>query len=138
MEASRLYAQKAQNSASRMEFLTEKTKVETVSMRIITLVTLFFLPGTFISVSSSAEFPDLDSCLQTLMSTPIVNFDKNKHDFSIKNIGFGALKLYLVISLPLVVVTLLAWWAVSLREDYKDKKEREKIEDDKLHGSELA
>ena len=27
-----------------------KTKTETVSMRIITLVTLFFLPGTFVSV----------------------------------------------------------------------------------------
>jgi hypothetical protein len=33
-----------------MNALTQKTKQETVSMRIITLVTLFFLPGTFISV----------------------------------------------------------------------------------------
>jgi len=49
---------KSQFSAKRMEDMTEqmhviaqKTKEETVSMRIITLVTLFFLPGTFISVS---------------------------------------------------------------------------------------
>ena len=34
-----------------MQLLTRKTKQEAVSMRIITLVTLFFLPGTFISVS---------------------------------------------------------------------------------------
>jgi hypothetical protein len=34
-----------------MHLLAVKTKQETVSMRIITLVTLFFLPGTFISVS---------------------------------------------------------------------------------------
>jgi hypothetical protein len=33
-----------------MQELTQKTKRETVSMRIITLVTLFFLPGTYISV----------------------------------------------------------------------------------------
>lgn len=58
MEASRLYAETSQLSARRMELMTEemhfiavKTKEETVSMRIITWVTLFFLPGTFISVS---------------------------------------------------------------------------------------
>ncbi|KAH8590628.1 hypothetical protein B0O99DRAFT_579875 [Bisporella sp. PMI_857] len=34
-----------------MHEIARKTKQETVSMRIITLVTLFFLPGTFISVS---------------------------------------------------------------------------------------
>lgn len=57
MEASKLLARKAQLSADNMETMTRdmheiarKTKQETVSMRIITLVTLFFLPGTFISV----------------------------------------------------------------------------------------
>lgn len=35
-----------------MHELAKKTKQETVSMRIITLVTLFFLPGTFISVGN--------------------------------------------------------------------------------------
>lgn len=52
-----MLAEKAQQSAAKMEVMTEKmheiavkTKKETVSMRIITLVTLFFLPGTFISV----------------------------------------------------------------------------------------
>jgi hypothetical protein len=34
-----------------MHKIAVKTKQETVSMRIITLVTLFFLPGTFTSVS---------------------------------------------------------------------------------------
>lgn len=34
-----------------MNEIARKTKIETVSMRVITLVTLFFLPGTFISVS---------------------------------------------------------------------------------------
>ncbi len=58
MEASKMLAKEAQQSAGKMGLLTEKmhevaiqTKQETVSMRIITLVTLFFLPGTFISVS---------------------------------------------------------------------------------------
>jgi hypothetical protein len=58
MQATKFLAEKAQESAENMESMTremhtiaQKTKIETVSMRIITLVTLFFLPGTFISVS---------------------------------------------------------------------------------------
>ena len=57
-ESNKLLAQQSQHSQEKMEQLTsymsilaEKTQQETVSMRIITLVTLFFLPGTFISVS---------------------------------------------------------------------------------------
>jgi hypothetical protein len=59
-EASMILAMKAQQSTENMEVMTkdmhviaQKTKQETVSMRIITLVTLFFLPGTFISVSKA-------------------------------------------------------------------------------------
>ena len=72
MESSKFLAIEAQLSTRNMEALTkgtqrstvnmerstkdmheiaQKTKQETVSMRIITLVTLFFLPFTFISVS---------------------------------------------------------------------------------------
>jgi Mg2+ and Co2+ transporter CorA len=41
---------KMQTLTGEMHELAQKTTQETVSMRIITLVTLFFLPGTFISV----------------------------------------------------------------------------------------
>jgi len=58
IEASKMLAGRSHTSTKKMEEMTEsmhqiavKTKQETVSMRIITLVTLFFLPGTFISVS---------------------------------------------------------------------------------------
>ena len=37
-----------------MNDIARKTKIETVSMKVITLVTLFFLPGTFISVGHSS------------------------------------------------------------------------------------
>ena len=60
MEANKDLATKSQHSAKKLEAMTEamhliavKTKEETVSMRVITLVTLFFLPGTFISVSDT-------------------------------------------------------------------------------------
>ena len=57
MQANKLLADQSRKSTKNMEGLTHdmsevahKTKSETVSMKIITLVTLFFLPGTFISV----------------------------------------------------------------------------------------
>lgn len=56
----KLLAEKAQDSAEKMEILTYhmreiaiKTEKETVFMRIVTVVTLFFLPGTFVSVSKT-------------------------------------------------------------------------------------
>jgi len=62
MEASKNMAEETHRSTIKMEAMTEemnhlavKTKQETVSMKIITLVTLFFLPGTFISVSLSSH-----------------------------------------------------------------------------------
>lgn len=58
-----------------MNDIARKTKVETVSMKVITLVTLFFLPGTFISVghkflsvslvlfmTTATQFPCLHHC----------------------------------------------------------------------------
>ena len=56
MMANRHLAVEAGVTAKNMENIAVKTQLETVSMRIITLVTLFFLPGTFISVSSDETF----------------------------------------------------------------------------------
>ncbi|KAH0539072.1 hypothetical protein FGG08_004370 [Glutinoglossum americanum] len=72
-EKNTLLAEKAQQSTDKMEKMTRemqviarKTKQETVSMRIITLVTLFFLPGTFISATSrTGDLGALHSSLDT-------------------------------------------------------------------------
>lgn len=65
MKASEFFAKKAQESTDSMETITVqmhqiaiKTEQETVSMRIITLVTLFFLPGTFVAVLHSSYLPN--------------------------------------------------------------------------------
>ena len=66
MLANKYLGEKSRGSAGKMENMTRqmhkiavKTEKETVSMRIITLVTLFFLPGTFISVSLDFLFLEL-------------------------------------------------------------------------------
>ncbi|EHL03833.1 hypothetical protein M7I_0023 [Glarea lozoyensis 74030] len=102
-----------------METMTEsmhqiaiKTKKETVSMRIITLVTLFFLPGTFIS---------------TIMSTDIVQYKISDNGKSQEIFQLGALQLYLAITLPLMFITFASWYGVYYWVDWKEKaKERVK------------
>ena len=78
MAASKSLAIKSQQSANNMEEMTKDmqkltkemhklaqiTKQETVSMRIITLVTLFFLPGTFISVRTPKTMQSKNATLK--------------------------------------------------------------------------
>lgn len=114
IEASKELAKKSQYSAKKMEAMTEamhqiavKTKQETVSMRIITLVTLFFLPGTFIS---------------TIMSTDIITWQTTQE--SGKVFQLGALQLYLAITIPMMLLVFAAWgivfWWVNRRQDLKE------------------
>ncbi|CAO2648501.1 Nn.00g077680.m01.CDS01 [Neocucurbitaria sp. VM-36] len=98
-QASEFLAREAQTSAASMESMTagmheiaRKTKQETVSMRVITSVTLFFLPATFIA---------------TFMSTDILKYQDGKQNFQLKG-----LHMYLSIALPLTLLTFLAWYLI--------------------------
>lgn len=58
MQASSWLATQARESSEKMEHMTrrmeriaEQTQKETVSMKVITVITLIFLPATFVSVS---------------------------------------------------------------------------------------
>ncbi|KAF1948008.1 hypothetical protein EJ02DRAFT_391532 [Clathrospora elynae] len=98
-KASEFYAKESRESAARMEKMTVKmqdlamiTKQETVSMRVITTVTLFFLPATFIA---------------TFMSTDILGFEDGEQDLQIQG-----LRLYLKIALPMTALTFFAWYII--------------------------
>lgn len=72
MQASGFFAKEAQNSTRNMEKMTQnmqtvanRTQQEAISMRVITLVTLFFLPATSIAVSS----PSCPSYLATAVDS---------------------------------------------------------------------
>ncbi|KAF2244131.1 hypothetical protein BU26DRAFT_569134 [Trematosphaeria pertusa] len=102
VKANESFAKKAHESATRMEMMThemhgiaKKTEQETVSMRVITTVTLFFLPATFIA---------------TFMSTDILKFEDGRQDFQIKG-----LRIYLAIALPMTAVTFFAWYIIYRR-----------------------
>jgi hypothetical protein len=143
-------ASKSQQSADNMEKMTrnmetltkemnelaQKTTQEAVSMRIITLVTLFFLPGTFISVGSYLLLFAKESSFrpffcnpmltdsQTIMSTDIVKFEGENGGPGPKVFQSDALKLYVYISIPLMVATFAAWGIIYKLESWKAEKKR--------------
>ena len=148
-----------------MNDIARKTKIETVSMKVITLVTLFFLPGTFISVgrhfsvvsqsysictirattpgSISVAFTSVpktysaffllaqraNTARQTLMSTDIFqssNNSKGQQFIGSSNpyVHLNPWQVYLALSLPLTVVTLLVWLGFHLWEKRRENKKK--------------
>lgn len=92
-----------------MNDIARKTKIETVSMKVITLVTLFFLPGTFIS---------------TLMSTDIFQSDYTGRAEANPYAHLNPVQVYLALSLPLTVVTLLFWAGFHFWEMRHEKQKK--------------
>lgn len=92
-----------------MHTIAHETKMEAVNMRIITLVTLFFLPGTFVSVSVALYLVAALGLTptETLMSTPIVHYPEDQ-----RIVNRDALNLFLAISLPLLAVTIIACFGI--------------------------
>lgn len=105
--------------------MTEKMKQEAVFMRIITLVTLFFLPGTFVSVSYQGRLEPAvaDNPLQTVMSTDIVHWQTPDPGELEKVVSFGAIKIFLSITVPFMVLTFAA--AIGFHRWSKQRERKE-------------
>ncbi|KAI2466238.1 hypothetical protein F4781DRAFT_424218 [Annulohypoxylon bovei var. microspora] len=95
------FASSAKISSDRMEQITQKmhgiairTEQETVSMHVITIFTLIFLPGTFIA---------------TLFSSGVFHWDDDGTLGSDWVIRRSALKLFFSVSLPMMFIVLSAW-----------------------------
>ena len=129
--ASAWLAEAAQESAVKMELMTAKmhtiavqTQKETVSMKVITVVTLFFLPGTFVSVGASLlmfqshQLTDLTA--KTLMSTDIIQFKTGASDKPERVYSSQAFELFLEISLPLMALTFVVWFLWKRRQSRRE------------------
>ncbi|KAI8625924.1 hypothetical protein F5Y19DRAFT_235588 [Xylariaceae sp. FL1651] len=111
-------------SALQMEGIAGKTERETSSMHTITLVTLLFLPGTFVAVRYALS----EICKATNRSLTITNFQTflgagfyewpNGNDvssipsFPVWRLGYFA--LFAEISFPLMALTILVWLGPSI------------------------
>lgn len=128
MEASKELASKAQYSADHVEYMTQQMKQEAIFMRIITLVTLFFLPGTFVSVSirRQLELAETDHSLQTLMSTDIVHWQAPEPGGLEKVVSLGAIKIFLIITLPCMFLTFSAAYGFYRWTKRQEKKKMDR------------
>lgn len=113
------YSRNMEDLATVTLHISQKTEKETVTMKIISWVTILFLPATFISVSWSDGLQRSFSRLeQTLMSTDIVKYTTEEPEGDPHLVfSFGALKLFLAIALPLTTVTVLTllFWRLRSR-----------------------
>lgn len=108
------------NSTYRVSISAEN---EAIVMRIITVVTLLFLPATFVS---------------TVFSTPMVNFQQSGSDSGVQNSGGpsvgeadAALHTWLKISLPLTAATCIIAYAVYSRTKKHRQRRREEEQSEK-------
>lgn len=106
----------------KMHEIAVKTKQETLSMHVITIFTLIFLPGTFIAVSISAllflvvcsppkpnQRTPTNTPHQTFFSSGVLHWDDDGtlgSDWVVRGAG---VRLFLSICLPLTVITIAIW-----------------------------
>lgn len=128
VEASKELAGKAQYSADHMEYMTQQMKQEAIFMRIITLVTLFFLPGTFVSVSNEKwlEFAVTDDSLQTLLSTDIIHWRTPDPGALEKVVSLDAIKFFVGMTIPCMVLTFAAAYGFYRWSKYRERKEMDR------------
>ncbi|KAL7627709.1 hypothetical protein AAE478_001903 [Parahypoxylon ruwenzoriense] len=133
-KVSEFFAKSANTSSDRMEAMTRKmhkiavrTEQETVSMHVITIFTLIFLPGTFIAVWT--RIPQLFKYLltqgQTLFSSGVFHWDEDGSLGSDWVIRPNALKLFFSVSLPMMAIILTAWSLLFLYMRRKRRQEEE-------------
>ena len=102
-----------------MERLTEMAQKEAISMRVITVVTMIYLPATFVSVSFGLPIrlfpaPIPADAAQTFFSTDIVKYQNqasNRDGPQSSQIADGnfsklALMRWLQVTLPLTAITV--------------------------------
>lgn len=116
MRLGETYARIAKASADKMEGLTAKAKHEAVSIHAITMLTLLFLPGTFVAVRNGLSFVYTTLAwiltgFQTFFSSGIIDFEYGEEQDRLGDwkIRWGALRLFGVVVGPLTGLVLTAW-----------------------------
>lgn len=126
------YSQSMEEWTQNMHKIAVRTEQETVSMHIVTIFTLIFLPGTFLAVSLLAlcwphhqrGFPTAEALTspQTFFSSGILHWDDGGalgYDWKLRKDG---MKLFFAISFPMMALILAGWFALYLRARRKGGK----------------
>lgn len=111
-----------------MHKIAVKTEQETVSMHVITVFTLIFLPGTFLAVRYLCQknqqlFSAKDLTLpppQTFFSSGILDWDDD--NLSSYGVRGGAMRLFFYICVPMMLLILLGWYLLYRLAQIKGRK----------------
>jgi hypothetical protein len=127
LDISQRFQVTALKSADQMQVIANKTKLETASMHIITVVTLVFLPETFVAVRTawlrfllygSTELPKaLTHARQTFFQSGVFLWNESvpedmTESYRYQGDGFS---LFAWVSVPLLLLTLGIWLFVYMR-----------------------
>ncbi|ETS74007.1 hypothetical protein PFICI_13873 [Pestalotiopsis fici W106-1] len=120
VQISTIYAQSAQASAKRMEEIAGITEKETASMHIITLVTLVFLPGTFIAVrlamlavpslSRSVEY--LTTSSQSFLQSGVFQWKDQESLENAWQFRLPVFEMFIAICLVMMFLSFVVWFFV--------------------------
>lgn len=117
-------SQKMEIMTKSMKKVAEKTAIQTSSMHIITLVTLFFLPATFVAVRLSGSLLSFAVWMesltsdQTFFSSGAFQWDQNDADGS--SMPFWKPKFFALFSFicfPMTGAIICVWWAIYWRNN---------------------
>ncbi|KAK4178482.1 hypothetical protein QBC36DRAFT_324700 [Triangularia setosa] len=101
-----------------MHIIAQKTEKDTASMHIITMVTLVFLPGTFVAVRFGppalfdCDFAALLTLIQTFFGSGLFQWDEENPETSIPVWKGDFFKLFAWICFPLMGATIFIWYFV--------------------------
>lgn len=120
------YAHLAKSSTDNMEDLTRQAKREAVSVHAITLLTLFFLPATFVAVRLGPLVRHRPATwiltgLQTFFGSGVVEFEKKASTDGLGywTVRWGAVRLFAIVCGPLTLLVFSLWavtyWFMSSR-----------------------
>jgi hypothetical protein len=121
-----------QDAASNIQ-LAASMKRDSTSMNAIAALTMVFLPGTFIAVSSSGFQDELNSGILTFVTQTILSAGSATGGGD--NNGFESISvwwLWAAITVPLTLVVMSCWWLYKKRNDQGRPAPIAKVEDDKI------
>lgn len=146
-KTSEFFAASAKESSDRMEQWTlemhkiaVKTEQETVSMHVITIFTLIFLPGTFLAVrylfrryyhrvqNFLQKQPDQDLLTslrhQTFFSSGILDWDGDNVSWDVRG---GAMRLFFYICVPMMLLIIAGWYLLYVLAQRKSRKRMNEV-----------
>jgi hypothetical protein len=114
-----------------MERMTSKSILEARAVRIIALVTLLYLPPSFtaVSVLDTPVYPIFANESQTLFGMGYLH-TTDKHGGRMRVTADADFWFYLALTIPLMLVTIVAWlaWDIRSRRKYEREENSSNIE----------